>query len=174
MWPFKRKSIVDADTAEWRADNFAWLAASFGGNSSLAATTLVLPKPGLFPSEGHDKVVRIFEWIKQYCGMENWPVELVPDHNPAAIRSSPLSLSAPVHGKHAQGTFSIAGGTVQISYAPSLLGRWGAGSQLPHIARRSRYDRTRCCELRQGWRDDGDHETTKIQQRALDLLGIKI
>jgi len=31
MWPFKRKPIVDADTAEWHADNCAWLAASFGG-----------------------------------------------------------------------------------------------------------------------------------------------
>lgn len=124
MWSFKRKPIVDPDTAEWHADNFAWLTSSFGGNGALAAT-LVLPKPGFFPSQGekgHDRALRIFERVKQYCGMENWPVELVPDHNPAAIESSPLSLSAPVHGKHAHGTFSVTGGAVQISYAPSLLG----------------------------------------------------
>ena len=125
MWPFKRKPIVDAETAEWHADNFAWLAASFGGKGALAATTLVLPKPGFFPSQGekgHDKALCIFERVKQYCGMENWPVELVPDHNPAASESLPTSLVAPiVHGKHARGTFSIAGGAVQISYAPVLL-----------------------------------------------------
>jgi hypothetical protein len=124
MWPFKPTPIVDADTAAWHVDNFAWLAASFGGNGALAATTLVLPKPGFFPSDGeqgHDKALRIFERVKHYCGMGNWPVDLVPDHNPAAIPSSPMSLSAPVHGKHAQGTFSVAGGAVQISYAPSLL-----------------------------------------------------
>jgi len=124
MWPLKRKPIVEADTAEWHGENFAWLAASFGGNGALAAATLVLPKPGFFPSQGetgHEKALRIFERVKQYCGMANWPVELVPDHNPAAIESSPTSPLAPVHGKHAQGTFSIAAGAVQISYAPSLL-----------------------------------------------------
>jgi hypothetical protein len=124
MWPFQRTPIVDADTAAWHADNFAWLAASFGGNGALAASTLVLPKPGFFPSqgeEGHARALRIFERVKQYCGMENWPVDLVPDHNPAAVQSSSFSLSAPVHGKHAQGTFSVAGGTIQISYTPKLL-----------------------------------------------------
>jgi len=124
MWPFKGRPIVDAETADWHADNFAWLAASFGGHGALAAATLILPKPGFFPSQGekgHDKALRIFEQVKQYCGMQNWPVELVPDHNPAAIQSSPMSISAPVHGKHAQGTFSIECGAVQISYTPSLL-----------------------------------------------------
>ena len=123
MWPFKRKPIVDADTAEWHVDNFAWLVATFGGNGAFANATLVLPKAGFFPSQGEDghaKALRLLERVKQYCGMDDWPVELVPDHNPAAIQSS-LSLTAPVHGKHAQGTFSVAGNAVQISYAPSLL-----------------------------------------------------
>ena len=124
MWPFKRKSIVDADTAQWHIDNFAWLVATFGGNAAFAESVLVLPKPGFFPTdgqEGHVRALHILERVKYYCGMKDWPVDLVPDHNPAADRSSPFSVAMPVHGKHAQGTFSVAGNAVQISYVPALL-----------------------------------------------------
>jgi len=125
MWPFKRRPIVDSDTAQWHVDNFAWLVATFGGNRAFANSVLVLPKPGFFPSdgqEGHDKALHILEWVKHYCGMRDWPVELVPDDNPAAERST-ISVAAPVHGKHALGTFSVAGNAVQISYVPALLAR---------------------------------------------------
>jgi hypothetical protein len=100
MWPFKRKPIVDAETAAWHADNFAWLAASFGGDGAFDEAVLVLPAPGFFPSDGeqgHAKALRIFEQVKHYCGMDSWPVRLVTDDNPAAIHPSRLSLSTPVH-----------------------------------------------------------------------------
>jgi hypothetical protein len=119
MWPFKRVPIVDTDTAQWHADNFAWLVATFGGNGAFEKSVLVLPKPGFFPSdgqEGHAKALHILERVKHYCG------KLAPDHNPAADRST-ISVAAPVHGKHALGTFSIAGNAVQISYVPTLLAR---------------------------------------------------
>jgi hypothetical protein len=126
MWPFKRKPIVDSDTAQWHVDNFTWLVATFGGNGAFADSVLVLPKPGFFPAdgqEGHAKALHILERVKHYCGMDDWPVELVPDHNPVADRSSTISVAAPVHGKHALGTFSVAGNAVQISYVPALLAR---------------------------------------------------
>jgi hypothetical protein len=125
MWPFTRTPVVDPDTAQWHADNFAWLVESFGGNETLSASVLVLPRPGFFPSEGeegHDKALRIFQQVKHLCGMgDEWPVHLVPDSNPAAIRPAQSSVSAPVHEKHAQGTFSVADSEVQISYAPALI-----------------------------------------------------
>src|SRR5262245_39821427 len=104
MWPFGRKPLVDADTADWHAENFAWLVASFGHDGAFDESVLVLPRPGFFPSdgeEGHTKALRIFEQVKRYCRMEDWPVQLVADDNPAAIRAAP-SLATPVHGKHAQ------------------------------------------------------------------------
>jgi hypothetical protein len=122
MWPFKRKPIVDGDTAQWHVDNFAWLAATFGGNGAFADSVLVLPKSGFFPSEGqegHARALHILERVKYYCGMDDWPADLVPDHNPAADRSS-RSVATPVHGKHAQGTLSVKGNTIQISYVPAL------------------------------------------------------
>jgi len=123
MWPFKRGPVVDADTAEWHAENFAWLVETFGGNDAFSEATLVLPRPGFFPSDGevgHSRALRIFERVKHYCGMEEWPVGLVEDDNPAA-EAALLSPAALVHGRHAQGTFSIADGDVQISYTPALL-----------------------------------------------------
>ena len=30
MWPFRRKPIVDDETAAWHAENFAWLVREFG------------------------------------------------------------------------------------------------------------------------------------------------
>jgi hypothetical protein len=125
MWPFKRRPVVDADTAQWHVNNFAWLVETFGGNDAFAEATLVLPKPGFFPSdgeEGHARALRIFERVKHYCGMEDdWPVHLVEDHDPVAIEGAFLSGMAPASSKHAQGTFSIADNEVQISYSPGLL-----------------------------------------------------
>jgi hypothetical protein len=124
MWPFKRKPIVDAETAAWHAENFAWLAESFGGDGAFDESVLVLPAPGFFPSdgeEGHAKALRIFEQVKHYCGMDNWPVRLVADDNPAAIHPSRLSLSTPIHGKHALGTFSLTDNAVEITYTPGQL-----------------------------------------------------
>src|SRR5215475_12577201 len=68
MWLFVRKPIVDADTARWHADNYAWPAAWFGRNWALAAATLVLPKPGFFPlreNRATTKASRIFERVKR-------------------------------------------------------------------------------------------------------------
>jgi hypothetical protein len=87
MWPFRKKPIVDAETAAWHADNFAWLIRQFGGQGGLAESTLVLPKPGFFSFEGecgHALALRIFEQVKAYCGMSNWEVDLVVDDNPLA------------------------------------------------------------------------------------------
>ena len=124
MWPFRRKPIVDADTAAWHLDNFAWLVRQFG-TEAFAETQLVLPKPGFFVSdgeEGHALALRIFDQVKDYCGMENWDVDLVPDDNPLA-RPATLSVAMIAPQRHAIGTFVGAGNRIQISYVPSLLQR---------------------------------------------------
>jgi hypothetical protein len=85
IWPFRRKSIVDAETAAWHADNFAWLIRQFGGRAAFAKSALVLPKPGFFTfdgEQGHALALSIFEQVKAYCGVSDWEVDLVPDDNP--------------------------------------------------------------------------------------------
>src|SRR6266498_5677424 len=108
MWPFKRKPLVDADTAEWHADNFAWLVRQFGGGQALAETKLVLPRPGFFATDGeqgHALAVRIFDQVKHYCAMTDWEVDLVADDNPLA-EPRPVSLVMIAPQKHALGTFA--------------------------------------------------------------------
>jgi len=124
MWPFKRKPIVDADTARWHAENFAWLVASFGGSRTFATVDLVLPRPGFFPfdgEEGHAKALRIFEQVKDYCGMREWPVCLVQDRDAASAHAASASRWVPVPQRQELGTFSVSGDTVQITYEEALL-----------------------------------------------------
>jgi hypothetical protein len=124
MWPFKRKSIVDADTAAWHIKSFAWLITEFGPDR-FAKTQLVLPKPGYFKADGkrdHNFAVRIFDQVKAYCGMSAWEVDLVVDDNPLAVRTE-ISHAMVAPQKHALGTFGVAGNRIQISYVPDLLTR---------------------------------------------------
>lgn len=124
MLPFRRRPIVDAETASWHLENFAWLVEEFGP-SRFANTQLILPKPGYFKTEGdrgHDFAVRIFDQVKAYCGMGKWEADLVVDDNPLAIRLE-ISHAMVASQKHALGTFGVAGNRVQISYVPELLQR---------------------------------------------------
>jgi len=118
MWPFKRKSIVDAETAKWHADNFAWLVATFGGFAVLVDTVLVLPQPGFFPiddEKGYARAVRIFEQVKHYCGMDEWPFHVSPAQESPAYDVSTLPRTA-ARAKPTQGTFPVADDAVRATY----------------------------------------------------------
>jgi hypothetical protein len=125
MWPFKPKPVVDASTAAWHVENFAWLARQFAGGGAFAETKLVLPKRGFFTTDGeqgHASAQRIFLQVKHHCRMDDWEVDLVADDNPLAVDGMPtVDMIAP--RKHALGTFGVAGNRVQISYVPTLLRR---------------------------------------------------
>lgn len=125
MWPFKTHPVVDADTAAWHVENFAWLLRQFGGGKAFETTKLVLPKPGFFDSEGeqgHALAQRIFSQVKIHCGMFGWGVALVADDNPLS-RPAPLALDMIAPKRHALGTFDASGNGIQISYVPALLAR---------------------------------------------------
>jgi hypothetical protein len=124
MWPFTRKPIVDADTAAWHLDNFAWLIREFGP-PEFAQSRLILPRPGYFATDGeqgHALALRIFNQVKTYCRMSDWEVDLVPDRNPLA-ETAPISTIMVAPQKHALGTFARTANSIQISYVPSLLKR---------------------------------------------------
>ena len=124
MWPFRQKPIVDIDTASWHLENFTWLIGEFG-QKAFAQTKLVLPKPGYFQAEGkrdRDFALRIFDQVRNYCGMSEWEVDLVTDDNPLAARTE-ISHAMIAPQKHAIGTFGVAGNRIQISYVPELLER---------------------------------------------------
>ena len=63
MWPFKRRPLIDPETADWHLENFEGLVRCYAENESLADANLLLPKPGFFPNDGergHALAERIF------------------------------------------------------------------------------------------------------------------
>lgn len=123
MWPFRSRPLVDAGTAAWHVENFAWLLRLFGGDGAFEKAQLILPKPGFFPTDGeqgHALALCIFSSVKVHCGMFGWEVLLVPDNNPL---SQPMALrfDAVAPQRYALGTFDANSDSVQISYSPALL-----------------------------------------------------
>jgi hypothetical protein len=124
MWIFRRRPLLDAETAAWHAANFAWLIEQFGARTRFSETRLILPKPGFFRSDeqGHRRAIDILNQVKSYCGMADWEVDLVADDNPLARPAAPsLALVAPQ--KYALGTFSLSANKAVITYVPALLQR---------------------------------------------------
>lgn len=122
MWPFKRATLLDHDTAQWHVDNVCWLIRNLANTSSFTDTRLVLPTPGFFITDdksGHALAEAIFAQVKAYAGMADWPVQLVSDvevydYNTdlvqATARHTPLGMFMRDHDD-----------VVLISYAPQLL-----------------------------------------------------
>jgi hypothetical protein len=121
---FRRKPILDADTAEWHLGNFAWLVESFHNRRDFAQTRLILPGPGFFLTDGetgHALAERLFEQVKTYCGFAQSNLTLVPNDGAPQQADAPV-FGGVVHGKHAIGTYGAGDGNMaEISYAPNLL-----------------------------------------------------
>ncbi|MDQ0391832.1 hypothetical protein [Labrys monachus] len=128
MWPFRRKTLLDADAAQWHLDNFAWLARSFPGRARPAGGRPIVPGDGCFVTDGetgHALAERLFEQVQRYGGFAGSGIVLVADDGLPPDGAGPFPI---VHGKHAVGTYSWGGriGTVadnrpRISYASKLL-----------------------------------------------------
>ncbi len=122
MWPFKRSTLLDADTMQWHVDNACWLIRHIAATPVGRDSRLVLPSKGFFVADGqgHAFAQAIFDQVKTYAGMDEWPVDLVSDvetYEPergdliqAASRRTPLGLF--MRGQE---------NGVQIAYAPKLL-----------------------------------------------------
>ena len=122
MWPFKSQPLLEPDVARWHVDNMCWLLRNLAHTPTFADTRLVLPAPGFFDvgdSEGHARAEAVFDKVKSYAGMADWPAMLVSDvevyerHGDlvqATSRRTPLGLFISDH-EHG----------VRIAYAPRLL-----------------------------------------------------
>jgi len=80
MWPFRRKPLLEADTARWHLENAAWWMRNHGERVGPPGKRLVLPAKEHFQSEGlagHALALALFEQAKAHCGLEKTPVTLV-------------------------------------------------------------------------------------------------
>jgi hypothetical protein len=122
MWPFKRKPVLDSDTAGWQFNCFDWLLKEYGADLPITQRRLILPKPGFFATDGekdHALAERLFSSVKNYAGMDDWPVTLNAD---APSPDYALGSYQPQPMKHALGTFSVGSDRkVEITYQPKLL-----------------------------------------------------
>lgn len=126
MWPFRKETFIDDDTAAWHIENFAWLMREFGRDGEFLASRLVLPNAEFFPTageRGHDLALRLFHSVKEHCRMAHWPIRLVADDNPAfQIAQDTLLVQ---QESRVLGTFGYEGSGLDavpvITYAPSLV-----------------------------------------------------
>ena len=79
MWPFRRKPLLDIETARWHLDNFAWAIRNHGRRTGFSQARLVLPAKGFFTAgglAGHALALALFDEVKAYCGLAASPVGL--------------------------------------------------------------------------------------------------
>lgn len=122
MWPFGNKTLLDADTTAWHVDNFEWLLKVLPTENDFAKTRLILPRPGLFDSHGlkGDALAQsLFNQVKAYCGMADWPVELISEG--AAPKRNRDLIQVPDRNLGFSGTFATDGNAAVITYDPALL-----------------------------------------------------
>ena len=123
---FGPKFLLDDGTTNWIFDSFAWALESFGSDVFYQHTELVLPNDTYFPDKfetPEDVAETIFNRVRRYAGMEDWPCRLVAQKeeiNPK-VGSALLLQGLP---KGPAGTFSISSGkhpTIEISYDPTQI-----------------------------------------------------
>lgn len=124
MWPFRRKPVLDADTAAWHLENFEWLVTNYSRRVGFAQKMLILPAPGYFNNggeEGHAKAKLLFEQVKAYCGIESY-ISLVPDDSIPQSHDMPR-VDTVYHGAHAAGLYFSGRGkyAARIDYASHML-----------------------------------------------------
>ena len=120
MWPFRRRPVVDDETAGWHAENFDWLERCFG---SVAESELILPTGEFFDTRREDgavDVAALFDEIKGHCGMADWPITLVPDDDgqTSARDGSPIPV---VRERGVLGTASADEASFTITYQKTLV-----------------------------------------------------
>jgi hypothetical protein len=110
-WLSRVDPLLEEDQARWVIETFAWLLRSdIGYDEWVERADLVLPTSEFFPVDAAapDLPAELFELVREYAGMEDWPCRLVPHDEPAAVGE--LMPGVPVqHGQRTSvaGTFGV-------------------------------------------------------------------
>lgn len=121
---FGKQTFLDPDIEGWHLETWATLLDRFGADQPLAETAVILPTRDFFPpteAVGHAKAVHIFERVKDFMGLADWPCEL--EQQPQRLDGTQVSQFVVISGGNdPNGTFRVEqGGRVVISYAPDLI-----------------------------------------------------
>ena len=86
MWPFGPKLPIDRDELDFQLATFKWLIRQFG---PVEGRPLILPNPDFFPltiAGVQGAVSELFERVRGYAGMTDWPCRLAPPDSQKSIR----------------------------------------------------------------------------------------
>lgn len=121
---FRKGTLLDAELTDWQFGCFEWLLQYTGGLAAFRQRELILPTPRYFPhdgSQGHAFAEMMFERVKVYAGMADWPCLLqCQEDDPNPI----VSAQAYVQGAPSSpaGTFrALKEGGALITYHPRQL-----------------------------------------------------
>jgi hypothetical protein len=135
MWPFRARSILDADEEAWQLDTWKWLLDEKGGVDDLARAPLVLPTAEFFPPTdltGHSRVEHIFESVRRHAGLSEWPCRLIAQPERGGLVVNSVTAMKVQRGAPA-GTYLRDGNIAEISYDPKLASDpWGLIAVLAH------------------------------------------
>src|ERR1700744_6101828 len=119
---FGKARFLEADVEDWVLETWAWLLREFGGLERLRRSPMVLPTREFFPptdTKGHARALYLFELVKHWSGLRDWPCELEAVDRPTGVGlSDPLVIQ---RGKGAAGPFRTTDNRAIVSYASDLV-----------------------------------------------------
>ena len=96
---FKKDALIDEDIKNWINEVFHWARGNFGENV-FQQTQLINPSNTHFPGRANSvegMAEMIFDKVRQYAGMNHWPLFLVNEENVTQIPQTTLpKLQGPV------------------------------------------------------------------------------
>ncbi|WP_233843682.1 hypothetical protein [Dyella sp. 2HG41-7] len=121
---FRKGPLLDAELTQWQFDCFEWLLQHTGGIEAFKQRRLILPTPKFFPhngSSGHAFAEMIFDQVRAYAGMSDWPCTLQwQEADPNTMVSSQVFVQGAPHSP--SGTFrALKEGGALITYNPAQL-----------------------------------------------------
>lgn len=124
MWnPFRKKSLLSEENEAFQIETYKWLLRNFGGKYFYEDAKLILPTDEFFPvkNQNPEKLVyEIFNLVKKYAGLEDWPCTLKAQEKDPDLRVSTF-VTLNTQEESAHGTFSVnKNNEVTITYNPDL------------------------------------------------------
>ena len=119
---WRKRPTVDEETEAWALETWLWLDTVLGGVNDGDGRELILPSAKRFPDvqeRGHARAEHYFALVRKYCGMEEWPCDLIAQDARPRLELNPAFGEMSASG--ALGTFQAESEFAVITYDPNLL-----------------------------------------------------
>jgi len=121
---FKRKPLISDDDYDFLIVSYEWLLRNFGGHHFYEQSSLVFPNEEYFPLNVKNGIVsanEVFEKVRHWAGLENWPCKLQAQEEDIDPLIAPAMLIQGLPNSP-KGTFKYdENDEVTITYNPDLL-----------------------------------------------------